>query len=150
MKKFRFPLQPVGVLRAHQELRAREVFAAAVHHYVQTEERLAALRRRVADLAEVLFHGRASQFLAAEAAALLRVYRGECNAVIDLEREVIEARDAMQQRRAEYIEANRRLKTVQKLEEKARSQHRLDRMRAEQSELDELAGFRAFRLPALS
>ena len=52
MKKFRFPLQPVGVLRAHQELRAREVFAAAVHHYVQTEERLAALRRRVAELAE--------------------------------------------------------------------------------------------------
>jgi len=30
MKKFRFPLQPVGVLRAHQELRAREVFAHPV------------------------------------------------------------------------------------------------------------------------
>lgn len=150
MKKFRFPLQPVGVLRAHQELRAREIFATAVHHYVQTEERLAALRKRVADLAEVLFHGRSTQFLAADAAALMRVYRGECNAVIEVEREVIEARDAMQQRRAEYIEANRRLKTVQKLEEKARSEHRLASLRAEQSELDELAGFRAFRQPALS
>ena len=150
MKKFRFPLQPVGVLRAHQELRAREVFAAAVHHYVQTEERLAALRKRVADLAEVLFHGRSDRFLAADAAALLRVYSGECNAVILVEREVIEARDAMQKRRSEYIEANRRLKTVQKLEEKARNQHRLDGLRAEQSELDELAGFRAFRQPALS
>ncbi|MEJ1971935.1 MAG: hypothetical protein WDM96_05450 [Lacunisphaera sp.] len=106
MKKFRFPLQPVGVLRAHQEMRARETFAAAVHHYVQAEERLAALRKRVADLAEVLFHGRSDRFLAADAAALLRVYGGECNAVIQIEREVIEARDAMQQRRAEYIEAN--------------------------------------------
>jgi flagellar FliJ protein len=150
MKKFRFPLQPVGVLRAHQELRAREVFAAAVHHYVQTEERLAALRKRVADLADVLFHGRASQFLAAEAAALLRVYRGECQAVIECEREVIEARDAMQERRKEYIEANRRLKIVNRLEEKAREHHRVDVLRAEQGELDELAGFRAFRQPAAS
>jgi flagellar FliJ protein len=150
MKKFRFPLQPVGVLRAHQELRAREIFAAAVHHYVQTEERLTALRKRVADLAEVLFHGRSNRFLAADAAALMRVYRGECDGVIKCEREVIEARDAMQQRRAEYIEANRRLKTVGKLEEKARERHRLEVLRAEQAELDELAGFRAFRQPALS
>lgn len=150
MKKFRFPLQPVGVLRSHQELRAREVFAAAVHRYVQSEERLAALRKRVAELADVLFHGRTDRFLAADAAALLRVYRGECNAVMDAEREVIEAREAMAVRRQEYIEANRRLKTVQKLEEKARERHRLDSLRAEQGELDELAGFRAFRAPVLS
>ena len=150
MKKFRFPLQPVGVLRAHQELRAREIFAAAVHHYVQTEERLTALRKRVADLAEVLFHGRSTRFLAADAAALMRVYRGECNGVIEGEREVIEARDAMQKRRREYIEANRRLKTVSKLEDQARERHRLAVLRTEQAELDEFAGFRAFRQPALS
>ncbi len=150
MKKFRFPLQPVGVLRTHQELRAREVFAAAVHRYVQAEERLAALRKRVAELAEVLFHGRTDRFLAADAAALLRVYRGECNAVIEAEREVIEAREAMSLRRQEYIEANRKLRTVQRLEEKARERHRLDVLRTEQNELDELAGFRAFRTPVLS
>ncbi len=150
MKKFRFPLQPVGLLRSHQELRAREVFAAAVHRYVQTEEKLAALRKRTAELAEVLFHGRAGQFLAAEAAALLRVYRGECQAVMDAEREVIEAREDMNLRRTEYIEANRRLKIVTKLEEKAREKHRLATLRAGQEELDELAGFRAFRQPALS
>lgn len=150
MKKFRFPLQPVGVLRAHQELRAREVFAAAVHNYVQSEERLAALRKRVAELAEVLFHGRSSRFLAADAAALLRVYRGECNAVMEAERAVIEARDAMQERRKEYIEANRRLKIVHRLEEKARDRHRVDVLRAEQGELDELAGFRALRQPAVT
>ena len=150
MKKFRFPLQPVGVLRAHQELRAREVFAAAVHHYVQTEERLAALRKRVAELAEVLFHGRSDRFLAADAAALLRVYRGECHAVIETEREVIEAQDAMNARRKDYIEANRRLKTVQRLEERARDRHRLEVQRTSQNELDELAGFRAFRQTVLS
>jgi flagellar FliJ protein len=150
MKKFRFPLQPVGMLRSHQELRAREIFAAAVHRYVQTEERLAALRQRVAELAEVLFHGRSDRFLAADAAALLRVYRSESNAVMEAEREVIEARDAMQQRRQEYIEANRRLRIIQRLEEKARERHRLDLLRGEQAELDELAGFRASRQPVLS
>ncbi|RXK52967.1 flagellar export protein FliJ [Oleiharenicola lentus] len=150
MKKFRFPLQPVGVLRNHQEQRAREVFAAAVHRYVQSEEKLAALRKRAAELAEVLFHGRSGQFLAAEAAALLRVYRGECQSVMEAEREVIEAREDMNKRRAEYIEANRRLKIVTKLEEKAREKHRLAVLRAGQEELDELAGFRAFRQPALS
>ena len=150
MKKFRFPLQPVGVLRAHQELRAREVFAAAVHRYVQTEERLAALRQRVAALAEVLFHGRSDRFLAADAAALLRVYRGECNAVIESEREVIEAQDAMNARRKDYIEANRRLKTVQRLEERARARHGLEVQRTNQNELDELAGFRAYRQTVLS
>jgi flagellar FliJ protein len=150
MKKFRFPLQPVGVLRTHQEMRAREVFANAVHQYVQAEEKLAALRKRVADLSEVLFKGRSGSFLAAEAATLLRVYRGECQAVILSEREVIEARDVMQARRQDYIEANRRLKIVQKLEERARDRHRLEGLRASQEELDELAGFRAFRQPALS
>lgn len=150
MKKFRFPLQPVGVLRTHQELRAREVFAAAVHHYVQTEEKLAALRKRTAELADMLFHGRSDRFFAADAAALLRVYRSECQAVIEVEVEVIQARDVMETRRQEYIEANRRLKIVQRLEEKARTKHNLAALRAGQEELDELAGFRAFRQPALS
>lgn len=150
MKKFRFPLQPVGVLRAHQELRAREIFAAAVHAYVQAEEHLTVLRKRVADLAEVLFHGRSTRFLAADAAALQRVYSRECDAVAVAERELSEVRAVMQQRRAEYIEANRRLKTVKTLEDKSREHHRVEVLRAEQAELDELAGFRSFREPALS
>ena len=104
----------------------------------------------MADLAEVLFHGRSDRFLAADAAALLRVYRGECNAVIESEREVIEAQDAMNARRKDYIEANRRLKTVQRLEERARARHGLEVQRTNQNELDELAGFRAFRQTVLS
>jgi hypothetical protein len=54
MKRFRFPLRPVAVLRAHREMRAREAFAASVHAYVQSEEVLARTRARVAELAGVL------------------------------------------------------------------------------------------------
>ncbi|HYC73156.1 MAG TPA: flagellar FliJ family protein [Opitutaceae bacterium] len=150
MKRFRFPLRPVATVRAHQRLKARELFAAAVHQYVQAEERLAAARARVAELEGVLFTGRTGTFLAADAAALLRVYRGECAAAMAAERETIEAREAMQARRRDYLEADRRLQVVNRLEDRARATHRADLLRAEQAELDELAGFRATRIPALS
>ena len=50
MKRFRFPLRPVAILRAHHQARAREAFAAAVHAYVTAEEGLAAMRRRRCEL----------------------------------------------------------------------------------------------------
>jgi flagellar FliJ protein len=150
MKRFRFPLQPVTVLRAHRELRAREAFAAAVHAYVQAEERLACTRARVTELGELLFERRQENFLAADAASLFRIYRAECQAEITAEREVIEARDVMGQRRQDYLEANRKLKVVQRLEEHARSRHQVEVRRAEQNALDDYAGYRNSRRPVLS
>ena len=149
MKRFRFPLRPVAVLRAHREMRAREAFAAAVHAYVQAEEALAAARGRVNDLADVLFAGRSGRFLATDAANLFRVYRAECQAAMDAERRSIELRDAMQQRRSEYIDSNRQLKVVNRLEDKARARHRAENARLEQNELDEFAGYKAAHRPAL-
>jgi len=150
MKRFHFPLRPVAVLRAHKELRAREAFAASVHAYVKTEERLATTRARVADLEQLLFAGRSGRFAAADAAALFRVYRTECHGEMETEREVIAARDTMNLRRNEYIEANRQLKIIDRLEEKARIKNRAENARSEQNELDEFAGYRASRRPALS
>ncbi|HVU15740.1 MAG TPA: flagellar FliJ family protein [Candidatus Didemnitutus sp.] len=150
MKRFHFPLRPVTVIRSHREMRAREAFAAAVHTYVQAEENLASVRRRVAEMGELLFSGRTTRFLAADAAALFRVYRAECQAEIAAERNVIDTRDAMNKRRQEYIEANRQLKVVNRLEEKARQVHRVETLRAEQNELDDFAGFKSARHPNLS
>jgi flagellar FliJ protein len=145
MKRFRFPLKPVAVLRAHKEMRAREAFGAAVHAFVQSEENLAMTRQRVADLEKVLFAGRSDRFLAGDAASLYRVYRSECHSEMEAERAVITARDLMNQRRAEYLEANRQLKVVHKLEEKARERHRVEELRVEQNSLDEFAGYLASR-----
>lgn len=145
MKRFRFPLRPVAVLRAHREMRAREAFAASVHAYVQAEEQLACTRARVAELAGALFDGRSGTFLAAEAASLFRAYRAECEEEVQAERRVIEARDTMNHRREEYLQANRQLKVVQRLEEKARTRHRVEVNRTEQAELDDFAGFRSSR-----
>lgn len=69
---------------------------------------------------------------------------------MEAEREVIEARAQMAKRRGEYLEANRQLKVVQRLEEKARDSHRRETLRAEQHEMDEFAGFRGNRRPVLT
>ena len=63
---------------------------------------------------------------------------------------MIVARDAAQKARLEYLEAHRQLEVVNRLEEKAKTAHRLENNKAEQSELDELAGQRRLQPFALS
>jgi len=63
---------------------------------------------------------------------------------------MIEARAAMHQSREAYLEAHREVRVVEKLEQKARTVHRLEGERAAQSELDELAGLRIARRLAAS
>ena len=145
MKRFRFPLRPVAVLRAHQENRAREAFASAVHRYVQSEEELARTRVRMRALEAELFSGREKSFRADQAALLLADDRRECGAEGDVERRMISARQEMQQRRTDYVEAHRKLEVVHRLEEKARTVHRRELDREEQAEFDDYAGRRRIK-----
>jgi flagellar FliJ protein len=126
-------------------MRAREAFAAAVRAYVLAEERLATVRAHMAELESILFADRRDLFSATETAAFFRAYRAECATEITTEREAIAARAAMETSRAAYLEANRKVKVVARLEDKARARHRLDTERAAQAELDELASFRTAR-----
>jgi flagellar FliJ protein len=142
MKRFRFPLRPVATLRAHQELRAKEAFAAAVHVYVQSEAELAATRTRVARCESELYESRRDHFDASAAAEAFAAYRRECAAEAEAERTMIEKRSEMNARRADYLEAHRKLEVVNRLEQKARATHRLEVMREEQVELDDFAGRR--------
>lgn len=142
MKRFRFPLRPVAVLRAHREVRAREAFASAVHAYVLAEDELGRTRVRMRALEAALFSGRNNAFRAGEAALLLSDYRRECAAEAETERGVITARDEMQKKRHDYIEAHRKLEVVNRLETKARTAHRRECDREEQAEFDDFAGRR--------
>lgn len=142
MKRFRFPLRSVALVRSHEEGRAREALAAAVHAYVEAERDLAARRTRTAALADALFQYRGDQFVAAEAAVQFRHYRAEVDDLMKAEQALNTARLAMEQARERYIEAHRRLKVMQRLEERARQHHRAAQLRDEQAELDEIAGRR--------
>ena len=145
MKRFHFTLRPVAVLRAHQELRAQEAFAASVHAYVRAEEEHDALRRRVAEFEAALFSGRRERFSAAEEARALAAYRHECEAEAASERALIAARAEMTRCRTEYLEAHRKLEVIERLETKARGQHRYETAREEQAAFDDFAGRRSGR-----
>ncbi|MEI6107834.1 MAG: flagellar export protein FliJ [Opitutae bacterium] len=142
MKKFRFPLRPVGVLRVHRQTRARETFAASVHCYVQSEEHLAILQHQRQQLETVLHDGRRTVFHAAEQISFWGAYRRVTEDEIQAERAVIAARAKMEEHRQEYMEAHRAVKRVEKLEQKAHTVYRLLSEREDQRELDELAVLR--------
>ncbi|MEO5957811.1 MAG: hypothetical protein ABIZ49_04395 [Opitutaceae bacterium] len=148
MKRFRFPLQPVIVLRAHRELRAREAFATAVQAHAKSEADLAAVRLRVAQFEAAVFATRCERFSAAKEGASLAAYRRECAAEAQSERVMLTARNLVEQRRRECIEAHRKLEVVERLEAKAKAAHRLGAHRAEQAEFDDLSAARA-RRPSL-
>src|SRR5258708_1415044 len=140
MKRFRFPLRPVAILRAHQELRARESFAAAVHGYVQAEADLASVRQRVSQCEVELMTSRRGQFEASTAAQAFAAYRRESMVETASEREMIEKRAEMNQRRADYLEAHRKLEVVNPLEQKARAPYPRDTRPPQQNKLHTFPG----------
>jgi flagellar FliJ protein len=145
MKRFRFPLRPVAIVRANAELRAREALAAALKAAAAAEERLAINRARARELEEIIFDGRRIRFRASDEAAFFQEYRRICAAVMESERLVVAAQADVRKRRDACVEANRQVKVVARLEEKARASHRTAWRYAEQQEIDEIAGSRAFR-----
>jgi flagellar FliJ protein len=145
MKRFRFPLHSVAVVRAHRELRAREALAAAVRARQQAEDNLVAARARVDELQAVISLGRRDRFRAADAASFHQAYGRECAVAGEMARLFGAAQAEVAKRRDACIEANRDLKIVTRLEEKARAAHRTESLRSEQRELDEAAGFGALK-----
>lgn len=139
MKRFHFSLRPIAILRAHHEMRAREAFAAAVQAVVSAEERLAAARRRVGDMAEAVAAGRAERFRGPAESDALEAFRRECATQADAERTLNAAGEAMNTTRVAYVDAHRKLEVVRRLEEKARAAHRHASMREEQAEFDQFA-----------
>lgn len=150
MKKFRFPLRPVAILREHHQARTREAFAAAVHTFVEAESQLTAKRNERQDLETVMHDGRRTTFKAADEISFWDAYRRVCDEEVKSERVVLAARTAMEESRQKYLEAHRAVKVVEKLEQKARTGHRLGVEREAQLESDELAGLRVARRLAAS
>ena len=142
MKRFRFPLRPVAVLRGHREARAREVFGAAVQHHSTVQDEVRQIGVRMRALETALSGARTTSFRAAEAAQLLADYRRERTAEAEADKRLVTAKEEMNRARIAYLEAHRDLEIVNRLETKARTEYRLEVNRAEQVELDELAGQR--------
>ncbi len=145
MKRFRFALRPVAVLRAHRAQLAEEAFGRAVQRQAAAAQVLAGARARVAGFEAALLASRGAGGRAAQVAYLLAGYQRECTAERGAEEALAIVERELQQRRAEHLEAHRGMKAVQRLEEQARQTHVAAQQRAEQAELDDLSGRRSVR-----
>ena len=150
MKRFRFPLHPVAVLRADREMKAKEVFAHAVRALSRAEGELAVVRAGLLRFEAALRAGRSELFSPTDEVQAIAAYRRECENEANVERSMHAARAMMQQRRAEYLAARRNVEVVAKLEEKARAAHRMAHQREEQAALDDFAGRSAGRRATIS
>ena len=137
MKKFRFPLRSVATVRALRELRAREVFSAAVHVYVGAEERLGEVRNRIEELVEIMRGARSRNFRASDQVAFLQAHQREITGEKAAIKAVEQARAEMERCRQAWLEARRDVRLMDNLELKARTTHRSELEREEQALLDD-------------
>jgi flagellar export protein FliJ len=143
MKRFQFSLQAVVVMRGHRELRARQALAAATQACGHAETRLHAAQARASETAVGIAAARTGIFRAGDQTSFLALHRRECAAMDDAASQLAAARIELGRRRDACVEAQRQLKIVTRLEEKARAAHRLAGLALEQNQMDEYAGQRA-------
>jgi flagellar FliJ protein len=136
---FRFGLERVRQVRAHDEDRAKEELAAGIAARLRGEALLRAAQERLAD-AHTL--GRGGTALPASGAVLVarqawteRVERSR----VDAERAVSAADAEVAARREALAFAGRRREVLDRLRERKLAEHRLAGARAEGATLDEMA-----------
>lgn len=142
MKRFRFSLQSVAMIRSHAESRAREALATALKTQADAEATCENWKTRLVQFEAALTAGRNGRFNASGAAGEYQTYRLECIEARKADEALAKARAAVKDRRQDYLEAHRRVKIMERAEAAARAAHRAANFRIEQSELDELAGNR--------
>ena len=136
--RFNFGLERVREIRAHDEDRAKEAFAASLAHRVQGAAMLAEAHARLGDAQAAQRHGaptRTAQDLLAQQAWLERVERSKH----DAERELARREAELLSRRESLAEASRRRQALERLKERRRAEHMLAASRAEAITLDEIA-----------
>ena len=137
MKRFRFPLRSVATVRSILELRAKERFSTTVQALIAAKEELAAIRRRLAAMEEVLRSHRAERFRPADEASFLENFRLETVRATRAAADVAAAQSAMEAARAAWLAARRDVRVLENLEVKARDAYRFEVAREEQAALDD-------------
>ena len=136
--KFKFGLERVRELRAHDEDRAKEAFAASLNERARGAAQLAAADEQLVG-AQELQRGAAPAKSAQDLVAMQNWLEAVERSRADAERE-LERHDAeLAARRRALTEARRRREALERLKEKRRAEHALAASRAEAAFLDEIA-----------
>lgn len=145
MKKFRFTLRSVAVVRSIRELRAREQFSIAVGNVNTAEAQLTAARERVAQLEQRMRAGREGSFRAGDQLSFIRAYQAETTACTKAAANLDQARSALEAARQNWLTARRDVRVTDNLEQKARFAHRRQSEREDQAAMDDRTGALAMR-----
>ncbi len=145
MKKFKFPLRPVKVLREHKQLKAQQLLAVAVAEVARSEASVAAAHARTVELEAMIAAGRSGPFRPDLQVSFLQSYTRERTAEATAGKSLDAARLEMAKRRQALMEAQKQVKVVAQLETKARADYRAETLRAEQTDIDERASAAFFR-----
>ncbi len=150
MKRFRFRLESVRALRDLAERAARERLGVAQQKVAAAADSLRATELRRAEMAEALAGTRSGSFRPSEQIAGMEALRSIERAEVEARRVLTEAQAACDRVREEWLESRRRLKVIEKLEERARLAHREAAEKSEQAILDELASLATTRVAPLA
>jgi flagellar FliJ protein len=135
---FVFSLERVREVRAHEEDMAREAFAASLSLRARGVALLADAQARAAAAREQAVAEttpRSGAALISAQAWLERVQRSQEQAALELERRSIE----LEQRRAALTSAGQRRQVLERLKDRKREAHKVESIRREAVDLDEIA-----------
>jgi flagellar biosynthesis chaperone FliJ len=144
MKRFKFALRPVAIIREHHQMKAQQALALSAAAVARSEAQLALAQARTAELEQMIAAGRSGPFRPDLQVSFLQAYGRERTAESAAGKALDAVRIEMAQRRMAAIEAQRKVKVVSQLEAKARATHRAETFRAEQTEIDDRAASAAF------
>ena len=142
MKKFRFRLQPLLLVREVEERRFRDSFLQRHREHVAATERT---ERAHAEREEVLEEIRQARTEPVAAWSCAQRDSGLAlveHRLVESRKELAELRGVLETARREWVEARRRLEVVKRLREHAKRAHAAENARREQEMLDELAVLR--------
>ncbi|MBE7538263.1 MAG: flagellar FliJ family protein [Opitutaceae bacterium] len=140
MRRFKFPLKSVIVVREAREARARDAFLAAVHAAIAAERELECLVAERASIERVLIAERQSSFRAAEQAGFLQsLHRVESREALARDA-VRKAQEFREWQRQAWLEARRDVRLIEKLRTTALEKFRRDFEREAQRILDDHTG----------
>jgi len=138
-RPFRFGLQRVREIRAHDEDQAKERFAASLNARVRGEAVLRAAEDRLRDAQSGVTQPGLGPLtgpaLVARQAWVERLEHDRADAKLRMS----SYENDLQRKRSELAQASQAREVLDKLEERQREEHRLESERAESERLDEMA-----------
>lgn len=150
MKKFRFPLRSVQTVRNIRELRAREVFSAALAAHRKSLEAEQAARDRLAELQRILSNERAGSFFPAEHVTYMNALQVSTCQLRDASEAVVLAAKHMDECREAWIATRMDVRVIENLETKARQEYLREGEREAQSAMDDRTNALFGRAPLMT